>query len=29
MSTTVNVPKVDLGHELWRLKQIRYYKSPT
>ncbi|WP_308855259.1 tape measure protein [Flavobacterium nitrogenifigens] len=22
MSTTVNVPKMDLGHELWRLKQI-------
>lgn len=22
MTTTVNVPKMDLGHELWRLKQI-------
>lgn len=25
-NTTVNVPKIDLNHELWRLKQLGYFK---
>jgi hypothetical protein len=25
-NTTVNVPKIDMGHELWRMKQLGYFK---
>lgn len=27
LTTTVNVPKVDMGHELWRMKQLGYFKD--
>lgn len=26
LTTTVNVPKVDMGHELWRMKHLGYFK---